>query len=191
MKFIHVLVFFITLIACEKKQQVEDHSQHTTDNNAAVPTDTIIKSIPKELHGFVSKTHVTMKYHAPNVRGRVIWGGLVPYDQVWVSGAHMATSVEFSTPVLFANQKLEAGKYAFFTIPSESTWTIIINKNWNQHLTDAYQEEEDVLRVMIEPMRVENLQERLHYSLHEETSAHAYLQFSWEYLQLKIPIISQ
>ena len=75
-----------------------------------------------------------IQYYAPAVRGRMIWGGLDPFDEVWVTGAHSATNWEFIKDIVINGQTIAAGKYAIFTIPDKDKWTIIINENWNQHL---------------------------------------------------------
>ncbi|MBC8923868.1 DUF2911 domain-containing protein, partial [Escherichia coli] len=77
-------------------------------------------------------------YHSPGVRKRIIWGGLVPYDEVWVTGAHDATTVEMPKAFVVNGKTIPAGKYAIFTIPGKNAWTVIINKQWQQHLATEY-----------------------------------------------------
>lgn len=77
----------------------------------------------------IGLTEVTVNYGAPAVKGRVIWGGLVPYNEIWRGGANEATTVEFSTDVNMEGQNLKAGKYTLFFIPGEKEWTVIVNKN--------------------------------------------------------------
>src|SRR4029077_5149846 len=77
-------------------------------------------------------TKVNIEYHSPGVKGRTIWGNLVPYDSVWRTGANEATTIDFSTNVIIGGTKVKAGKYALFTIPGKDTWTIIINSEADQ-----------------------------------------------------------
>lgn len=128
-----------------------------------------------------------IKYHAPTVRGRTIWGGLVPYGDVWVTGAHSATSFEIDKDFIINDQEIPAGKYALFTIPDKESWTIIINKNWDQHLADEYDQKEDVIRVSITPAQLEQVQERLKYALVSNTSSEGTVQISWEKVRVSIP----
>jgi len=100
--------------------------------NAGV--DTTKKSIKSAAIGKIGQANVSINYHSPGVRKRVIWGGLVPFDEVWVTGAHSATTFEINKPFQVADTKIAAGKYALFTIPGESEWTIILNKNWHVFL---------------------------------------------------------
>jgi hypothetical protein len=96
-------------------------------------------------------TDVTITYSSPSVNDREIWGGLVPYDEIWRTGANKATSIEFSTDVKVEGNELKAGKYALFTIPSKGEWTVIFSGNPEQSGTYNYKEEEDVLRIMVKP----------------------------------------
>jgi len=113
--------------------------------------------------GNIGDAHVHIDYSSPGKRGRMIWGGLVAYDRVWSAGAHNATSVDFSEDVRIAGQKVPADTYAFFTIPGRKTWTLILNKNYEQHLADDYDEAEDVLRVEVEPTVLNDPTESLIY----------------------------
>ena len=85
-----------------------------------------------------------------------------------MTGAHMATSVEFNHDVLIENKTIPAGKYALFTIPGKEEWIIIVNTNWQQHLTDNYDAIDDVVRVTIKPEIEERNQERLRYVIESE-----------------------
>jgi hypothetical protein len=138
--------------------------------------------------GKIGNTVITINYHSPAVRGRVIWGGLVPLDQVWVAGAHRATSVEFEGPVKIGNVEVPSGKYALFTIPSKTEWTIIINKNWDQHLTDNYDVKEDVVRIKVKPETEEAHQERLRYMIEPEGDNKGEIVMYWEKLEVSLPI---
>src|ERR1017187_7824055 len=80
----------------------------------------------------VGLTDITVVYSRPGVKGRTIFGGIVPYGQVWRTGANQATKITFSTAVKLEGNNIPAGTYALFTIPGEEAWTIIINKNTNQ-----------------------------------------------------------
>lgn len=95
----------------------------------------------------VGLTDVEIEYSRPSMKGRTIYGDLVPYDKLWRTGANMATKVSFSDDVKIDGKELAAGTYALFTIPGKEEWTIIFNKNYNQGGTGRYDEAEDALRV--------------------------------------------
>ncbi len=99
----------------------------------------------------VGLTDVTITYCRPAVKGRVIWGGLVPYDQVWRTGANEATTITFSDEVTVDGTKLPAGTYGLFTIPGKDEWTVIFNKGAKQWGAYEYKQAEDVLRIKVKP----------------------------------------
>lgn len=169
--------------AAGEKQAVET-DQTTT---AVAQPDTTKKSIPRETTADLGGVSFTIAYHSPGVRNRVIWGGLVPMGEVWVTGAHMATAMTVSADFYINNQRLPAGKYALFTIPGEEEWTVIVNKNWEQHLTDEYSAADDVMRFTVKPMETQHT-ERLTYSITPTSEKKANLAISWEKVQITFPI---
>jgi hypothetical protein len=136
----------------------------------------------------VGYTDITVDYSSPGVKGRKIWGGLVPYDKMWRAGANQATKVTFSRDVTFAGKPVPAGTYAFFVIPSKSAWTVILSKKPDQSGTGAgYNQADDLLRVQITP-RAAPMRERLAYLVTDFTDDKASLDLEWEKLRLSIPI---
>ena len=99
----------------------------------------------------VGLTDVTITYCRPGVKGRVIWGGLVPYDQVWRTGANEATTITFGDDVTIDGTKLPAGTYGLFTIPGKDEWTVIFNKTAKQWGAYEYKPADDVLRIKVKP----------------------------------------
>lgn len=136
----------------------------------------------------IGNAHVHIEYSAPAVRNRVIWGGLVPYDAVWVTGAHRATSINISEDMIIADHALPAGKYAFFTIPGKEKWTVIINKNWQQHLADDYDQKEDVFRFMVTPQYDQPLAERLTYAVQPGNNGEGTISVAWEKWKISFPV---
>ena len=180
-----VIVTLLLAYACKSGKDASNH-QH----QAAVadqPVDTLKKSIPKEVHTMIGQAHITLKYYAPAVRGRQIWGGLVPYGEVWVTGAHRATSFEISEDFTIAGNRIAAGKYALFTIPGQETWVFIINKKWDQHLSDEYNIADDVARIEVKPEVTNEIQERLKYTIQVSSNSAATLNIRWEKINLSIP----
>ncbi len=149
--------------------------------------DSLKGSIKAEAVGKLSDTEVKITYYSPAVRGRIIWGGLVPFDKVWVTGAHSATSIEFSHGLIVNDKTIPAGKYAFFTIPGKKDWTIILNKNWRQHLTDHYDEKEDLIRIKVTPETEEKMQERLRYVVEVNSDSEGEIVVYWEKLEISLP----
>lgn len=135
--------------------------------------------------GKIGNTEVKVQYGSPAVRDRLIWGDLVPYDEVWRTGANEATFVEFSDDVKVEGKELKAGKYSIFTIAKESgDWTVIFNDEWNlEHGHYQYKEENDVLRVEVSPRWENEIQENLSVSVEENG-----LLIRWEKVSLPITI---
>jgi len=189
-------VFFI--IACNNNEPEKDNHSHQTISTAddskgkviditGTETDTSKKSIKAYVTGNINGRHITISYHSPAVRNRIIWGGLVPFDQPWVTGAHMATSIETDATLIVNGEEIPAGKYAFFTIPSQKDWTIILNKNWEQHLTDEYDAKDDILRWQVKPDSLSFVQERLRYTIDQLGEYKGRIDLTWEKLRIAIP----
>lgn len=129
-------------------------------------------------------TDVTVSYSRPGVKGREVWGKLVPYGKVWRAGADEATKITFSTEVMIEGKKLAAGTYSFFAIPGEKEWTLIFNKVADQWGAFEYNEAEDVLRVKVKPV-ANGFQEWLSYAFLKKSDNSAVLELEWD--KLKIP----
>lgn len=122
-------------------------------------------SPPAMTEGTVQGAHVMISYSAPSVKGRTIWGDLVPYGKVWRTGANEATTIETDKDITIQGKTLPAGKYALFTIPGETEWTWIFNSVWEQWGAYRYDESKDVLRVMAKPRKTETMQEQLRFDI--------------------------
>lgn len=150
--------------------------------------DTIKGSPQRETSARIGETIVAIRYHSPAVRGRIIWGGLVPFNQIWVTGAHNATAINFERAMKINGQFVKAGTYAIFTIPTPDEWTVILNERWNQHLTDEYQSKEDVLRFKIKPQVMTDTIQRLTYEIKPLAPGKGEVVMRWETLRLAFPI---
>jgi hypothetical protein len=136
----------------------------------------------------VGLTDITVDYSSPGVKGRAIWGGVVPYDKLWRAGANLPTKVTFSRDVTFGGKPVPAGSYAFFLIPSKGAWTVILNKKLDQPGTGQdYKQADDLLRVQVKPTAAP-FRERLAYLVTDFTDDKASLDLEWEKLRLAIPI---
>ena len=100
----------------------------------------------------IGLTDIEITYSRPSVKGRVVFGNLVPYGEVWRTGANASTKISFSTPVKLNGHEIPAGKYALFTIPGEDEWTIIISKDTNSFGAFGYKPENDLVRFKVKPV---------------------------------------
>jgi len=138
----------------------------------------------------VGVTDFTVKYSRPAIKGRKVFADsstLAPYNQIWRTGANMATTLESSTDFLFGGKKVAAGKYALFSIPSGSAWAVILNKNFNQGGTDNYKESEDVARVMVVPTS-SDFTESFSIDFSEISDSSAYLNINWASVRVPVQI---
>ncbi|MDW3211788.1 MAG: DUF2911 domain-containing protein [Reichenbachiella sp.] len=103
-------------------------------------------SPPKVSKATVNGNEITINYSSPSKKGREIYGGLVPFDKVWRTGANEATTIELSKDAKIGGVDVKAGKYALFTIPGKSEWTIIINSNAKQWGAYDYDKSKDIGR---------------------------------------------
>ena len=135
----------------------------------------------------IGLTDVTIIYHRPTVKGRKVWGDLVPFNQVWRAGANENTTISFSTPVQIEGKDLQAGTYGIHTIPSEGTWTIIFSKNYTSWGSFFYDQNEDALRVNVQP-QASDMQEMLSYEFDNVTNNSAVIALRWETLRVPVKI---
>lgn len=132
-------------------------------------------------------TDITITYSRPGVKGREIWGKLVPFGELWRTGANGATVLEVTDEVMIEGQKLPAGKYSLFTVPAQTgEWTLVINKNPALGGTAGYKQEEDVFRAKVKPQMQTASREWLEFSFEDLTDSSANIVLYWERLRLPI-----
>lgn len=142
-------------------------------------------SPPATATGKVGGADITVNYSSPAVKGRQIWGDLVPYGKVWRAGANEATTVTFDEDVMVEGKALPAGTYSLYTIPGEDEWTVILNKTAKQWGTQ-YDEKQDALRVTTKPRKAATMNERLAYDVTDQG-----LVLRWENLEVPVNITAQ
>jgi len=140
-------------------------------------------SPPATASGKIGNAKITVNYGSPSVKGRKIWGELVPYGQVWRAGANEATTFETDKDVTVEGKNLPVGKYAFFTIPGEKEWTIIFNKVPDQWGAFKYDQSQDALRVMAKPRKTAAFTERLVYEVTDKG-----IVLRWENMEVPVAI---
>ncbi len=117
------------------------------------------KSKNGKAEGTIDGVKVTVEYGRPKVDGRIIWGGLVPYDKLWRTGADEATNITFSHDVTVEGKRFPKGTYALFTIPGKDEWTIVFNKVAKQWGGFKYDKGQDALRVKVKAVENEHVEE--------------------------------
>lgn len=176
--FLFACSFALFALACKSEK-----SEKSTSNN-----NNIVEARPsplKESTGKIGDCSISIKYGSPSVKGRTIFGALVPYDEVWRMGANEATNITIDKDLKVNDQLLKAGKYAIFSIPTENDWTVIFNSTWDQWGSYDYEASKDVLRFNIHPIETEMKQESLEFSVENNK-----IVFHWDHTKLEIPLSS-
>jgi len=145
-------------------------------------------SPPATATGKVGGATITINYSSPAVKGRQIWGSLVPYDQVWRAGANEATIFETDKDINVEGKTLHAGKYSLYALPGQNDWTIIFNSQtgqWGIKMSGETTEDpaKDVLRVKVTPKKTTSPQERLTYTVDANGFS-----LNWENLSVPVGI---
>jgi hypothetical protein len=135
----------------------------------------------------VGVTDITIKYSRPGVKGREVWGKLVPYGEVWRTGANENTTIKFSTPVKIEGHELPAGIYGLQTFPAQGDWTVVFSKDANEWGAFSYKPEHDALRVQVKP-QPGPFRERMGFDFEDVTDTSAKVVLSWEKLQVPFTI---
>lgn len=144
----------------------------------------------------VGLTDIEINYSRPSVKGRKIFGDLVPFGQVWRTGANSSTKISFSTDVKLNGNVVPAGKYALFTIPGENEWTIILSKNTNGFGAFGYKPDEDLLRFKVTPVQLaETSIETFAIEFNHIRDETALLELVWEHtvvpIHLEVDVVSK
>ena len=174
MKAIYTTLFVIFLTASAIAQNTSENFIIPKTNSKAVIQQTI------------ASTQIEVTYNRPNKRGRKIFGNLVPYDQIWRTGADAATEIYFSTPVILAGNPLDSGRYELFTIPGKSTWEVILQKSQHQWGSYKYNPENDAVRFSVKSIKRKEIVETFTISLDNIGSDRGMLHISWD--QVLVPV---
>jgi hypothetical protein len=149
-------------------------------------------SPPATAKGKIKDATITIDYSSPSVKGRQIWGGLVPYNKIWRAGANEATIFTTDKDIEVEGKKLPAGKYSLFMTPGEKEWTIIFNSQTGQwgitHAGDANLDPmKNVLEVKVKPKDEKSVQETLLYTIEDKMMDKGFT-LSWEKVKVFVSI---
>ncbi len=136
----------------------------------------------------VGLTDVEVEYSRPSAKGRKVFGELVPFGEVWRTGANNATSVSFSTAVKIGGTEVPAGKYALFTIPAAGEWTVILSKVTEQWGSYQYDKKDDQVRVTVKPVALAEAVETLEIGIGDLRDTSATLVITWEKTRVPVKI---
>ncbi len=180
--------FLVVLTSCDTNSATDADDGMTADSTAvdampqgvmnagALPSgeqfsttslDDTLASPRLQMDGDLEGNKILVNYGSPGVKGRTIWGELVPFDRVWRTGANEATVVTFSEDVIVEGKPLKAGSYALFTVPGQENWTVIFNKTTEQWGAYDYSDKDDVLTVTVAPRPADKEAEHLYFGLED------------------------
>ncbi len=159
-----------------------------TAASAAVPAGPPRVSPLSTVSQVVGVSEIEVAYSRPAVRERTIWGELVPWGEVWRTGANEATTIRFSDDVRIDGRELAAGTYGLFTIPAEDEWTVIFNREADQWGAFQYDPAKDALRIRVRPRPAEH-QERFQISFPEVGADTAVVELRWA--EVSVPFTAQ
>lgn len=137
----------------------------------------------------IGLTDVSIEYSSPAVKARKIWGGLVPYGKPWRTGANNATKITFSKDVTVGDKAVPAGTYGLYTIPTATSWTVVLSKAYTGN-GQTWKPEDDLVRVEVKP-KPAPMRERLTFLFSDYTDDVANLDLEWEKLRVTLPIMAK
>lgn len=136
----------------------------------------------------VGLTDFTIDYSRPSAKDRVVFGELVPMDQLWRTGANRPSTIEFNTDITFGGTNVPAGKYAILSIPGQTSWTVILSKNLDLMGTEGYEESDAVAKVSARATTLKNKIETFTIGFNNLRDGSADLVFEWEAMRAVVPI---
>jgi hypothetical protein len=131
---------------------------------------------------------IEITYSRPDAGNKTVFGEMVPYDQLWRTGANAATKIRFTEPVEIEGKNIDSGMYALYTIPGIDNWDIIINKGANNWGTDGYKESQDVIHFTAAPVRTTPKLESFTIQIDDVKPESCTLNIMWEKTAVSIPI---
>lgn len=150
---------------------------------------TLPQASPKETRSItIGYTKIAFEYNSVGIKGRDIWGGLVPYGQVWRTGANKNTLFTVTDDVLINGQELKAGTYGMHTIPGKEEWVIIFSnfsEGWGSYF---YNESEDALRVTVKAEKMDSKYEWMKFSFSDYTATSVDISMKWAYLKVPFKV---
>lgn len=135
-----------------------------------------------------SVTKISIEYGRPAVKGRKIFGELVPFGQVWRAGANEATRITFGQEVLFGGQKVKKGTYALYVVPQEKEWKIILNRGVNNWGAYTYDAKDDVASTTVPVKMMNEKMERFTINFEDITDEKLNLVLEWDKARADVPV---
>lgn len=181
-----IFMVFVSFVSTGFAQGQQGQAQQPRQPSLKVPILSPLTVITQE----AGLTEVKLSYARPSAKGRKIFGGLVPFGEIWRTGANASTQLTFTEDVKIAGNDLKAGTYALYSIPGEKEWTMIIHSNTRHRALsgDVYKQAEDVFRFTAASGKTANFIETFTIAFTDMASDKLNLSLSWENTEVKFPI---
>jgi len=137
-----------------------------------------------------STSNIEITYSRPALRGRKIFGDMIPFGQVWRTGANSATKISFGEDVMLANNALKAGTYALYTIPGEKTWKVIVNKGISNWGVSGFDDKDDVIQFEVPVQKINDAVQSFTISVDNINNNKCDISLSWENTKVVIPVFA-
>ncbi len=193
-RLIYLLAIPAFIYACGSGEMNDEHSDmESTEHEMEEIVEEVEEEMPQKIssprmqaNGTIGDANITVDYGSPFVKGRTIWGDLVPYNEVWRAGANDATSITFEGDVLIGDTEITAGTYGLYIIPTETNWTVIINEEWSKEEHGVwgaydYDEAKDITRIDVTPTFGDENVESMTFGVNENTVSFAWEKVSFEF----------
>ena len=177
----------IALLGCESSTSAQDANPSTADSSNVVPApEPRMSPMAVAAATLDDGTYVKVVYSSPRKRGRTIFGGLVPFGEIWRTGANEATEITVTKPVLLGPRRLEAGTYSLFTVPGDRSWTIVVNEALGQWGAYDYDSEADLFRFDVEVAESDKVHEA--FTISVDTEGELAVRLIWDTTEIVIPL---
>ncbi len=154
----------------------------------AFALDTPVASPSSEVKQRVGLTDFTINYSRPSVKDREVFGDLVPFNEVWRTGANASTKLTFNQDIIFGGTRVEAGEYALYTLPGEQNWSVILSTNTDLWGSSGYSPDQDVARVDVIAKKSHNAMETLLITFDHLRNDSAELVLLWDDTRVSVPL---
>lgn len=156
-----------------------------TAQNYSVPVASPRQTVDQQL----SVSNIKVDYGRPAVKGREVFGKLVPFNEVWRAGANTCTKITFGQDFMFGGKMIKAGTYGLFVIPTATEWTVILNSDSTQWGAYDFNAKLNVLETKVPVQKLAVKQEWFKIELDDLTENSANLTFSWDMTKASVPIV--
>jgi len=176
-------------VAPSAEEMARAQQQRQSSNSITAQDFTMPSASPKVITTQqFSTSYIELEYSRPSMKGRKIFGEMIPFGKPWRTGANAVTKITFGEEVMFGGQAVRPGTYALYTIPNNESWIVILNTNYNSSGLNDIKPEDDVVKIEVRATSVSQPIETFTIELNDITSTRASLNIMWQHTKVSIPI---